>query len=371
MRKSIPVGLFIVLIGLFGCRASRVPVLLDERGQQKAKPKVAAFLDQNSAILAEEGIRVNPIELRTLFQPEILQPFESWSLSVADTSGNDREFILKLFTTEADARSEELNYVRIHAAGLPTTADILWGKAKPYANAHCVLLSRPNGQPLGKTAALRSRDGFDKLQALYMPTMDVLSKMHSLLPDSGAIENYPVNEWLRQMAELGVVRKYWNSEVRDALKGIAKEWKPEQKRLIHGDFSDLQVSIDYEGKVTALLNLERMGFGDPSLDLGYLFADIMVLNPLLSKQRYGIEFPPKVDYPGIAKNLGEYYEKVSGREFTQQTVMNLRVAFFLKIASLVTYQRNDPLLQAGVLRVERMVPALLIADPIDQIFTGD
>ena len=147
--------LTVLLVVLSGCPTHRLPQLLSDSEQMRAKSGLVKFLSNNSRILTEAGIS-EPTEFSVgAKQTNEILPYECWELQINDPKRHPVRLLLKIYSNDEDALTEEINYRKLRTLKMPVPVDLVWSKAKPYANAPCVLMAKPVGRTLGEAIALK------------------------------------------------------------------------------------------------------------------------------------------------------------------------------------------------------------------------
>jgi len=355
------------IILLTGCTGNYLPRLLSASETTNAKPQITEFLDRNAQPLTEDVQATAPIRVNILRQTNEILPFECWELSVATSKGFSKRILWKLYNTVDDAVAEQNNLLKkLSKTEIPLAIPIVWDNAKPYASASSALFVCPRGMTIGAAIAWKANKKIVVDGKEYTDLVKLLSDVHNI-PVTDSTDNFPVREWLPQMAEVGVSRGEWDSSVRDELVEYAKGWKPQLLTTIHGDMTGQNVWVDSTFSVSAIVNWERMGTSDPAIDWGYLLADATVIQPFEMRERYGTGLPDNFAATEIGKAIVHTFRKDTGELMDPQFVKNLRAAFALRVIQTYLYQHQDPLLQLGMKRIHSYITAMPNFDPISEM----
>ena len=357
----------LLVLALGGCTVTRMPQLLSLSETTNAKPKITEFLDRNSLALGEDVRAAIPIQLNTFRQTNEILPYECWEFAIATKTGRSSYLLWKIYTNVEDALAEQNHILkRLAQTELPLAIPVVWDKAEPYAKAPSVLLMRPNGMSFAGCIAWKVKGNRIIDGSEYTDLIKRLLELHTL-PSSDSIDGFPVGDWLRQMAEVGVTRNDWDADTRNQILDIAKAWHSTRAATIHGDLTSQNVWVDSTFSVTAMMDWEKLGTGDPAIDLGYLLADATVIQPFEMRERYGIPLPESFSATDIGKNIVHTYCNETHSELSPAVIANLRAAYTLRIIQTYLYQHNDPLLQVGMNRLHQYIPALLANNPVAEM----
>lgn len=287
---------------------------------------------------AADARRVQVLEARPLSGGAIQ---ENWLLRIAFEGGaqdGERELVLRTDAPSSVAvslsRPQEFALLKAATAAGVTVPEPLWCcEDTGVLGRAFYLMAKAEGVALGPKVVKDETLGGDR-EALAERLGRELARIHSIRPPRADLAFLPSLEGSAALADVARYRRYLDAlgQPRPALEwGLtwAERQAPDTREivLLHKDFRTGNYMLDEEG-LTAILDWEFAGWGDPMSDLGWFTARCW---------RFG---RPDREAGGIGSRAAFYrgYRAESGREIDEAAVAYWEVMAHIRWAVIALQQ---------------------------------
>ncbi len=321
----LPVHLLAAALPLLGlaCAASTEKPVDTTALRSGAKPGLAQYLAK--VVPGAKLIEATPFSEGHMH--------ETWKLT-ADVGGEERMYALKLFGTPEEAAADGANYEAARAAGWPVADKVHRGSAAPYKEATAYLSAFVTGRSLAGAVTHGWNMGKNKpadVAALYAAVGKSLGALHKgtrrpRKPDdiSGAAMMLELEELCRLVLWCGPSSQKFFKETAGTIDGT-------EVTFIHGDLYETQMILNDSGALAKYLDLDESGYGDPAMDVGYLVAHILLINPIARQTIQGIPNPGADEQKVTAEAFLKAYKAEAGIDGPDWATFIDRVKAYMRL----------------------------------------
>lgn len=341
-----------------GCAAGAEKPVDTQELRTEAKPGLAAYV-----AASVPGAKLTAAE-----------PFgeghmhEAWKLTT-DVAGKERVFALKLFPDDKFARADAANYEEARGLGWPLPADVKRGSAKPYKEVPAYLSEFVVGRSLAGAVTHTWNMGKTTpadVAALYAEVGGKLGALHKASVRARKPGDISGAALMLDLAELCLPLMWCGPHTQKTLQETAKHIDGTEVAFIHGDIYETQMILDDGGKLASFLDLDEAGYGDPAMDVGYMLAHILLVNPIARQAVWGIPNPGPEEQKATAEGFLGAYKAAAGLDgpdwatFIDRTKAYMR----LRVGRLMIKYHDNVHAKALLNLVDKKKVTLFVVDPL-------
>jgi aminoglycoside phosphotransferase (APT) family kinase protein len=341
-----------------GCAASADKPIDTKELRTESKPGLAAYL-----AATVPGAKLTAAE-----------PFgeghmhETWKLT-ADVGGKQQIYALKLFRDDKQAKADAANYQAARDLGWPLPADVSRGSAKPYKDLPAYLSEFVPGRSLAKSVTHSWNMGKNRAAEIAKFYAEIGTKLGALHKASmrarkpGDISGAAL---MLDLAELCLPLMWCGPHTHQTLKDVAKNIDGTEVAFIHGDLYETQMILDDSGSLATFLDLDEAGYGDPAMDVGYLLAHILLVNPIARQAIWGIPNPGVDEQKATAEAFLGSYKAAAGLEGPDWATFIDRTKAYMRLrVGRLMIKYNDNVHARELLNlVDKKKVTLFVVDPL-------
>ncbi len=340
------------------CAASADKPVDTKELRAEAKPGLAAYIAS-----AVPGAKLTAAE-----------PFgeghmhETWKLTAA-VGGAEKIYALKLFPDDKEAKADAANYKAAREAGWPLPADVKRGSGKPYKDVPAYLSEFVPGRSLASSVTNSwnlGKNRPDEVAAFYATVGSKLGALHKASKRSRKPGDISGAAQMLDLAELCMPLMWCGPHTQGTLKETAKTIDGTEVAFIHGDLYETQMILDDKGKLSSFLDLDEAGYGDPTMDVGYLLAHILLVNPIARQTVWGIPNTGPEEQKATAEAFLGAYKAAAGvtgpdwATFIDRTKAYMR----LRVGRLMIKYHQNVHAKALLKLVDKKKVTLFVVDPL-------
>ena len=293
---------------------------------------------------------------------------ETWKVT-ATVGEKTNAYAFKLFHEAKFAELDSRNYELARRFGWPVPADVHRGKATPYKDLPAALQEFIPGDSLARAVTARWNAGKNTpadIAPMYGSLGAVLGEVHKKAVRPRKPGDISGAAQLLDLADLCQQFLWCGPHTQTTFKDIAKTIDGVEVTFVHGDLYETQVIMTPDGKLSKFLDLDEAGHGDPALDVGYVLAHVLLINPLSRQALWGIPNPGPEEQKATAEAFLSEYRKATGLDGPDWAMFLDRAKAYMRLRVgrlMIKYHNNvhaKPLLDL----VDKKKVMLFVMDPL-------